>query len=60
MELRCNKKSTIFYSQWAPEGWLDKLGNGPLDDAILDRIRNSSYTLLLKGGFHREDYSKIK
>ena len=32
-----------------PEGWLGKLGNGPLADAILDRIRNSSYTIFLKG-----------
>lgn len=47
-------------SQWAPEGWLGKLGDGPLADAILDRIRNSSYTILLKGRSLREDYSKIK
>ena len=33
----------------APEGWLGKLGDGPLADAILVRIRNSSYTILLKG-----------
>lgn len=32
-----------------PEGWLGKLGDRPLDDAILVRIRNSSYTILLKG-----------
>ena len=55
-----DKKSTIYCSQWAPEGWLGKLGDGPLADAILDRIRNSSYTILLKGRSLREDYSKIK
>lgn len=60
IELRTDKKSTIYCSQWAPEGWLGKLGNGPLADAILDRIRNSSYTILLKGRSLREDYSKIK
>lgn len=43
-----------------PEGWLGKLGDVPLADAILDRIRNSSYTILLKGRSLREDYSKIK
>ena len=32
-----------------PEGWLGILGDGPLAAAILDRIRNSSYTILLKG-----------
>lgn len=57
---RTDKKSTIYCSQWAPEGWLGKLGDGPLADAILDRIRNSSYTILLKGRSIREDYSKIK
>ena len=31
-----------------PEGWLGKLGDRPLDDAILVRIRNSSYTILFK------------
>ncbi len=60
IQMRTDRKSTIFCSQWAPEGWLSKLGNGPLADAILDRIRNSSYTLLLKGRSLREDYSKIK
>ena len=43
-----------------PEGWLGKLGDRPLDDAILVRIRNSSYTILLNGRSLREDYSKIK
>lgn len=60
IQARTNKKSIIFCSQWAPEGWLGKLGNGPLADAILDRVRNSSYTILLKGRSLREDYSKIK
>lgn len=60
IQMRTDRKSTIFCSQWAPEGWLSKLGNGPLADAILDRVRNSSYTILLKGRSLREDYSKIK
>ena len=60
IQSRTDNKSTIYCSQWAPEGWLGKLGDGPLADAILDRIRNSSYTILLKGRSLREDYSKIK
>lgn len=60
IQSRTDKKSTIYCIQWAPEGWPGKLGNGPLADAILDRIRNSSYTILLKGRSLREDYSKIK
>ena len=60
IQSRTDKKSTIYCSQWAPEGWLGKLSDGPLTDTILDRIRNSSYTILLKGRSLREDYSKIK
>ncbi len=60
IEMRTDRKSTIYCSQWAPEGWLGKLGNGPLADAILDRVRNSSHTILLKGRSMREEYSKIK
>ena len=60
MELRCNKKSTILCSQWTPEGWYQKLGGGPIADAILDRIINSSYKILLEGTSMREEYSKLK
>ena len=60
MELRCNKKSTILCSQWTPEGWYQKLGSGPIADAILDRIINSSYNILLEGTSMREEYSKLK
>lgn len=60
IQSRTDKKSTIYCSQWAPEGWLCKLSDGPLAYTILDRIRTSSYTILLKGRSLREDYSKIK
>ncbi len=60
MEKRTNKKSTIFCSQWSPEGWHEKLGNGPIADAILDRIVNSSYTMFIEGKSMREEYSKLK
>ena len=43
-----------------PEGWLGKLGDGSLADVILDRIKNSYYTILLIGRLLREYYSKIK
>lgn len=59
IESRVNVKSTIFCSQWTPSGWHEKLGGGPLADAILDRIINSSYTIELKGNSLREDYSSI-
>lgn len=60
IQSRTDKKSTIYCSQCAPEGWLGKLSDGPLADTILDRIRTSSYTILLTGRSLREDYSKIK
>ena len=60
IEMRTDRKSTIYCSQWAPEGWLGKLGNGPLANAILDRVQNSSHTILLKGRSMREEYSKVK
>ena len=60
LEIRNNRKSTIFASQFSPEGWHNKLGSGPVADAILDRIINSSYQILLQGKSLRETYSKIK
>ena len=54
IQSRTDKKSTIFYSQWDSVGLLGKLGDGPLVDAIFDRIRNSSYTILLKSRFFVE------
>ena len=60
MESRTNRRSTIFCSQWTPKGWHERLGAGPVADAILDRIVNSSYTIELYGNSMREDYSKLK
>jgi len=60
MEARINRKSTIFASQWLPEGWHERLGGGAVADAILDRISNSSYTITLYGDSLREDYSLLK
>jgi len=60
MESRTNKRSTVFASQWTPEGWHERLGGGAVADAILDRILNSSYIIELQGNSLREDYSKLK
>ena len=60
MESRTNRRSTIFCSQWTPEGWHERLGAGPVADAILDRIVNSSYTIQLQGNSMREEFSKLK
>ena len=60
MEIRCNRKSTIFCSQYSFDGWYQLLDGGPIADAILDRIINSSYLITLHGKSLREEYSKLK
>ncbi len=44
---RRKKSSTIFCSQFRPEGWYEQLGGNasPLADAILDRIVHDSYRI---------------
>ncbi|GBD58371.1 hypothetical protein TEHN0098T_0367 [Tetragenococcus halophilus subsp. halophilus] len=43
------RTSTIFCSQFAPEGWHSKLGQAQVADAILDRIVYDSYKILVDG-----------
>lgn len=49
VEIRHKKGSTIFASQFKQEGWHGKIGEGPLADAILDRIIYDSYTIVIDG-----------
>jgi len=49
IEARLKKTSTIFCSQFAPEGWHKKIENPQLADAILDRIIHGSYQIMLDG-----------
>lgn len=49
VECRLQVASTIFCSQFSPEGWHEKLGNPQIADAILDRIIHDSYSILLDG-----------
>ncbi len=49
IEARLKKASTIFCSQFAPEGWHSKLGQAQIADAILDRIVHDSYKVLIDG-----------
>lgn len=49
VESRLQVASTIFCSQYSPEGWHEKLGNPQIADAILDRIVHDSYPLLIDG-----------
>lgn len=49
IEARLNRTSTIFCSQFAPEGWHKKIENPQLADAILDRIVHISHPIMLDG-----------
>jgi DNA replication protein len=49
IEARHAKSSTIFSSQFAPEGWHAKIGEDTLADAILDRIIHDSHTIKISG-----------
>jgi DNA replication protein DnaC len=42
---RHKRASTIFCSQFTPEGWHARMPEAPLADAILDRIVHDSYTV---------------
>ena len=48
LELRYDTHSTIFASQFLPEGWHQNLGGGALADAILDRVIANSYLIHTK------------
>jgi DNA replication protein DnaC len=41
--------STIFVSQFAPEGWHAKIGEITIADAILDRIVHNSHEIIIAG-----------
>ncbi len=49
LELRYNTHSTIFASQFLPQGWHQNLGSVAIADAILDRIIANSYLIHIKG-----------
>lgn len=49
VEARHKRASTVFISQFAPQGWYGKIGEETLADAILDRIVHDSYTIFIDG-----------
>ena len=49
IEARHGRCSTLFSSQFGPAAWQIKIGEGPLAEAILDRIIHDSYTILIDG-----------
>jgi len=49
VEARHGRCSTLFTSQFDPAGWQTKIGEGPLAEAILDRIIHDSYIIMIEG-----------
>lgn len=49
IEYRYGQCATIVCSQFAVEGWHERLGGGALADAIMDRIVPSAYTMVIGG-----------
>ncbi|MDP4553480.1 IS21-like element helper ATPase IstB [Alkalihalobacillus macyae] len=60
IDARLKRTSTIFCSQFSPEGWHSKLGQAQVADAILDRIVHDSYKILIDGHISmRERHSLV-
>lgn len=51
-------KSTIFTTQFTIDGWLERLGDTPLTEAIVDRLSNSAYKLHITGPSLRQPVSQ--
>jgi DNA replication protein DnaC len=49
VESRYARASTIFSSQFDVSGWLAKIAETPIAEAILDRIVHDSYTIFIDG-----------
>ena len=49
VEMRYKLKSTIFCSQIHPQGWPQRLNNGTVAEAIMDRIVHNSIQLMVDG-----------
>jgi DNA replication protein DnaC len=60
VEARHGRCSTIFSSQFDPAGWQIQIGEGPLAEAILDRIIHDSYTILIDGEESMRKHKGIK
>jgi len=51
---RHKRASTIFCSQFPPEGWYQKINEPTVAEAICDRIVHDSYTIFIEGTGMRE------
>jgi len=60
VESRHQVASTIFCSQFDIQGWYEKIGEGTLADAILDRIIHDSYNIFIDGETSMRERHGIK
>nr|WP_249260985.1 ATP-binding protein [Virgibacillus pantothenticus] len=58
--INARKKSNIFCSQFDIQGWYEKLGDGTLAEAILDRIIHNSYDIFIDGAVSMREKFGIK
>ena len=49
IESRHENASTIFLSQFSVAGWHERLGEGTVADAVLDRIKHNCYEIVIEG-----------
>ncbi|SHK67720.1 DNA replication protein DnaC [Anaerocolumna jejuensis DSM 15929] len=57
---RHKRTSTIFCSQFSPQGWHKKIGEATLADAILDRIVHDSYTIEIQADANMREVYGLK
>jgi DNA replication protein DnaC len=60
VESRHQVASTVFCSQFDIQGWYEKIGEGTLADAILDRIIHDSYNIFIDGETSMRERHGIK
>ena len=65
IEHRTKHGSTIFCTQYEPEGWYERINpdpeqDSPIADAIMDRIINNSYIIDVKGKISMRERHGLK
>ena len=43
------RKSTIVCTQYMIEGWPERMGGFPAAESVVDRLKNNSYKIMLRG-----------
>jgi len=59
LEDRSNRTSTILATQIPVSDWYERLGNGTLSEALMDRIIHNAYWLELSGESMRKRRSPL-